>query len=696
MNATLEHALFFAGRGIFVNAIRPGTKELVNSGKVMAGATRDPAAIERLFGGNDKLNLGVVPGPQSNLLVLDSDVKNGGQGLEALHLMEERCGPLPKTLRERTPSGGEHLHYRLDGADVPNGKLVIDDIDGLECMGKPYNIVVAPSRIDGKAYELIERCEIAPLPQVFLDFIHAHYKKAGKTEREGGRNVRMTSEAGKLRRRNVPEGEAWDKLLALNNLLCTPPLPAEPELRKLFKSVWNYDPGYFATDLGNSERFKDRHGAELRYVYESKRWLRWTSTRFIEDRTRHTEDLMTQVVRQMHLDALDMPKGDKDDVAARRTAALKWAITSERKERISGALALVPGPGIIVAQTDLDADPWLFSVQNAVLDLHTGKPVRAEQSQLITKAARMAYEPGAGCPLWIKFLERVLPDIEARSFFQRFAGYSLTGLTTEQCMLLIFGDTHCGKTTALQTLESAWGDYAKKTPATTWLVKGKDAIPNDVAALAGTRLVISTESEKGARWATSLLKAATGEESLSARFMYGEFFSFLPQFKIAFGTNFLPDYDGGDRALTRRLRPLRFCVEIPEAERDQELQRKLHDELSGILNWALDGCLQWQRDGGLNAPATVNLDKDSYAESNNHLATFIEERCECAPDYSAAAGKLHKAYTAWCAEHHVPGHRPGAFKEALLKRAIKSERKETGVHYLGLKLLPRETESYEF
>jgi putative DNA primase/helicase len=684
-NPILESAMWLASRGIYVNAVQPNSKALVNTGPVMDGATCDPVVIADLFGNHPEYNLGVVPGPKSDLLILDQDVKNGARGHEALAALVKHCGhPLPKTLTERTPSTGNHYYYKHDER-LRNGKLLIDGIRGIEVMATPYNVVVAPSIIDGKSYEWTERCEIVTLSDDVIEFLLSCYEKHDRSAPVVERNNSMFAEACRMRRYNVPEAEAWNKLLTFNEVRCVPPL-GEPELKKLFRSAWKYEPGYFATDLGNRDRFRDQHGENSRFVYESKRWLHWDETRFVEDHMRRAEQLMADVVRKMHLDAVDMPAGTKDEEAV-RAAALKWANISERKERVHGALALVPGPDNIVSQTALDADPWLLSVPNAILDLRTGKPTRADQSQLITKVARMTYEPDATCPLWVAFLERVLPDSEARWFLQRFAGYSLTGLTTEQCMLLIFGDTHCGKTTALQTLEYAWGDYAKKTPASTWLAKGKDAIPNDVAALAGARLVVSTESEKGARWATSLLKAATGEETLSARFMYGEFFSFLPQFKIAFGTNFLPDYDGGDRALTRRLLPLRFGVEIPDTERDQELQHKLRDELPGILNWALAGCLLWQRDG-LNAPATIKTEKDGYAESNNHLAAFIEECCECEADYSEAAGPLHKAYTAWCADHHVPGHRPGAFKEALLKRGFKHKKAANSNRYHGLKLVP--------
>ena len=320
-------------------------------------------------------------------------------------------------------------------------------------------------------------------------------------------------------------------------------------------------------------------------------------------------------------------------------------------------------------QKELDANPWLLGTPDAIIDLETGDPVAAHQLQFITKSTQARYKPEARCPLWQQCLEGWMPDADTRAFIRRFIGYCLTGLTVEQCLLLVFGESHTGKTSFLSTIEYVWGDYARRTPATTWLMKGRDAIPNDVAALAGARIAISTESERRANWASALLKAATGEESLSARFMRGEWFTFLPSFKPMFGTNYLPGYDGADRAMTRRLRPVRFNVVIPRNKRDKHLQQKLRREAAGILNWAIEGCLEWQRDG-LGEPAAVIAAAQEYAAANDQVALFIGECCERDKEYAETGGKLHQAYNAWCKRHGEGALANWQFAEALEKRGF--------------------------
>ena len=159
------------------------------------------------------------------------------------------------------------------------------------------------------------------------------------------------------------------------------------------------------------------------------------------------------------------------------------------------------------------------------------------------------------------------------SFLQRAIGYSLTGDTSEQCLFILHGSGANGKSTFLQTIASALGDYAMSTPTETLLVKHKGAISNDVARLKGARYVTASEAEAEQRLAESLIKQMTGGDVISARFLHQEFFDFAPTHKIFFGTNHKPVIRGTDPAIWRRIRLVPFDVTIPEAERDKNLSR---------------------------------------------------------------------------------------------------------------------------
>jgi putative DNA primase/helicase len=63
------------------------------------------------------------------------------------------------------------------------------------------------------------------------------------------------------------------------------------------------------------------------------------------------------------------------------------------------------------------------------------------------------------------------------------------------------------------------GDYAVATPTETFMKRNGEQISNDIA-----RLVTATEAEQGKRLREPLIKQITGNDTMTARFFYGEFF----------------------------------------------------------------------------------------------------------------------------------------------------------------------------
>jgi phage/plasmid-associated DNA primase len=64
------------------------------------------------------------------------------------------------------------------------------------------------------------------------------------------------------------------------------------------------------------------------------------------------------------------------------------------------------------------------------------------------------------------------------------------------------------------------------------MVKAYDnAIPNDLARLKGARMVSAIEANFGRQIDEAKVKAIIGDDKLTARFMRGEWFEFVPEFK---------------------------------------------------------------------------------------------------------------------------------------------------------------------
>src|SRR6516162_2295210 len=140
--------------------------------------------------------------------------------------------------------------------------------------------------------------------------------------------------------------------------------------------------------------------------------------------------------------------------------------------------------------------------------------------------------------------------------------------------------------------------------------------PTELAMLQGARLVTATETEEGKRWDEPRIKALTGRDPISARFMRQDFFEYVPQFKLLISGNHRPGLRSVDEAIRRRLNNINCAVTISKDERDPYLAEKLKKEWSGILQWMVDGCIEWQRDR-LKPPEAVVAATNDYLEAED-------------------------------------------------------------------------------
>jgi len=234
------------------------------------------------------------------------------------------------------------------------------------------------------------------------------------------------------------------------------------------------------------------------------------------------------------------------------------------------------------------------------------------------------------------------------SFLQRAIGYSLTGDTSEQCLFLLFGVGANGKSTLLNIISFLLGDFAQTATFDTFLLKNQErSINNDIARMQGNRFISAIEAEGERRLSEVLIKQLTGGDTITARFLFAEFFDFKPQFKIWLACNHKPIIKGTDHAIWRRIKLIPFNVTIPEADRDKYLTEKLQAELPGILAWSVQGCLEWQKEG-LKTPDEVKQATNEYQGDMDTIGAFLSECCILTPEVKAKASELYGAYKEWC------------------------------------------------
>jgi putative DNA primase/helicase len=276
-------------------------------------------------------------------------------------------------------------------------------------------------------------------------------------------------------------------------------------------------------------------------------------------------------------------------------------------------------------------------------------------------------------------LKEALVDDALIKFVKRYSGYTLTGITRERLLAILYGFGKNGKTTLVELLHEVLGDYARNTDVETLLIKKYQGVGNDVAALKGARFVSAAEVEKGRRLAESKVKQLTGRDTVTARFLFGENFDFKPEFKLWLSTNNKPVIQGTDDAIWDRIRLIPFSQRFDGPKADPKLPDKLRNELAGVFAWMVEGCLEWQ-EHGLEEPKTVTDATKQYREEMDTLASFLDEACVVGASYRVLAEGLYQRYAMWCDKSGERKDPKKAFVARLEERGFARRRETAGVN----------------
>jgi putative DNA primase/helicase len=398
------------------------------------------------------------------------------------------------------------------------------------------------------------------------------------------------------------------------------------------------------SDTGNAERFARHHRGRLLYCDGTAGWLHYDGIRWRSigiEITRFAKDTVSTIYQEA---ARHSDKGKREEIG-------HWALKSESEQRIRAMISLAKCE-LPVSEDDLDKDPWLLNCTNGTLDLRTGDLQKHDPANLITKLASVHYDPDAKSSLWNHVMPHALPNKKVRTFFQKLAGYTLTGCTGEDIFALIHGPTRASKGTIQEAIATMLGDYAITAELDMLAERNRTGAPRpEIIRLRGARMVSIYETSRRLTLSASLVKTLAGSDPITARGLFQDPITFKPAAKIWVATNHLPKVPSEDDALWERIREIPFNVTIPEHERDSTVRSRLLEPEHGaaILAWAVEGCLRWQFEG-LTQPDAVREAGRVYRAQMDPIARYFEECCILGPHLWTATAKLREDYETWCRE----------------------------------------------
>lgn len=640
-------ALAYAARGWCVHPLHTDGKQdregnladkTPATRKGFLDATADKSRVQKYWKLHPAGNIGIACG-SSGLVTVDEDHKNGVDGAQSL--LNALGRPLPPTLVSRTPSGGFHWVYKEDPwIEVKSSTNLLP---GVDIRAKGGYIVAPPSVSGGRPYAWIDpEVPTQPVPWEILSLTAA----GGVL----GRNDFLAKVLGPRLRNAIDDGEQlFDEMMKGNVRYFTrhpEGVLGEAEVRKIADSVMrNMEGGssshkLLANDEENGARLFRLAAAELRWVWQRKRWYYWGGHRWVADNDETRSMTLAVESTQQILEELrdDMPSTVRDKIYAH----YKY---SRSLRGLQNALVLLRRRSeMCLDATSFDQNPWLLGVGNGVIELVTGTHREGIREDLITRVVTCDWVTDATCPRFEKFVTEICVDSRGLldpalvDWLWRFFGYCLTGATTEQCFVFAWGKGANGKSTLIETIASLAGDYAQTIPVTVLTAgarKSAEGNTPETAKLVGARLVQSNETSAGQAFSTADIKNLTGSDKITAQAKFEHPVTFIPHFKMVVRGNDRPSFGAMDEGFKRRLFAVPFFAHFPPEHPsfDPHLQAKLLEELPGILNWCIAGCLEWQkRPLSQGIPACMRELRAEWIEEQVTFGDFIRDCCKLEED----------------------------------------------------------------
>lgn len=545
-------------------------------------------------------------------------------------------------LRERLQPYVVDAKKALD-TDSPSKNQPVDTTDS-GSSGEPVDQPNTATAAESTATVVTEPLERAQ-DDAILDF-HASIPPEG-----------AESTAQPLRKRTRP------KLAIDNGNLARAPDPDdEPRPAKL-------------SDDSLADHFADTYGQNWRYVPEWGDWLEWKGDGWHVDKLRTVTDVCKIVTREalQWADARTLTPDGRRKINSKSTV---WHVRdlASADRRLS------------VAVEELDAAPFLLGVPGGAVDLHTGKLLEAEREQYVTRRCSVSPVEGPH-PLFDMVLGRACAGHDGmREYLLRWLGYFLTGDVREEAFIFLHGPGGSGKSTLIKAITEIMGEYAVSISMDAFMEQKHPRHSQEIAKLAGMRLVYASETEEGRRWNEALIKDLTGRDTVTAHKMRMDDFSFKPTFKLLLYGNSVPHLKSVGEEIRRRIHLIEYAGSLAQEDRDTTLKDRLVREYPAILATLITGCVDWQDCNGLGKPESVNLSVDEYLEGEDSLAGFIAECLEVAPQGRETSGAVYRRYKSWAS---AAGEYVGSQKRlvtALRQRGFEPQKLGGARFITGLKL----------
>ncbi|MBS6063979.1 MAG: DNA primase [Peptostreptococcaceae bacterium] len=450
--------------------------------------------------------------------------------------------------------------------------------------------------------------------------------------------------------------------------------------------------GFEWSEMGMANLFGLLYNREVRFCPEHKSWYSYFDGVWRKD---ESAILVSEKIKDfVRLMIIYCGEIEDDELRKKYTTFVNKMGDRRMRDRI-----LRDATGELrISAVEFDNNPYLVNCLNGTYNLKdfTFKEHNSEDFLTMQTNFKHTVSHDIKCERWETFIDEITENNKEKAdFLQRALGYSLLGMSNEECMFILHGKTtRNGKSTLLNTIETMLGDYAKVAPVG-MICRGdrrKDAEAASpiLAGLKGKRFVTMAESNEYGKLDEEKIKQLTGGENISARELHQSPITFKPQFSLWLSCNDLPMVTDKSLFASERIKVVEFNRHFKPEEQDVHLKDELSkpENMSGIFMWLIRGYRKYKSKGLTMSKALKEVIKN-YEKENDIVLQFLESRCEKDVSATIRAKDLYQAFKIWAKSEGAYVISARKFNSEMEKHPEWFERKSTSsgfVIYWGLKL----------
>ena len=319
----------------------------------------------------------------------------------------------------------------------------------------------------------------------------------------------------------------------------------------------------------------------------------------------------------------------------------------------------------------IDTRPELLCFKNGVIDFNTKTFRRGQPDDNLSKTTKIDYIPlddekhRALIGEINDFMAQLFPEPELRNYMWEHLASTLIGTNREQTFNIYIGGGSNGKSKLIELMSACLGEYKAVLPITAVTQKRAmigGASP-ELAVLKGVRYAVMQEPTKGDRINEGILKEITGGDDMTARALFKNTITFVPQFKLVVCTNVLFDIKSNDDGTWRRIRlcpyKSKFC-EDPRSDDPEEpyqflIDKNLDVKIKTWINVFMAMLVKkaFETDGKVRTCAAVTASSNKYRNTQDYLSEFLRDKIRPADeDTYIKKTEVYEEFKKWYIVQH--------------------------------------------